>query len=124
VVVAREAYKETVLQGPSAVVALPAACIGKYRALQGHYAIVSILLTGSFVLHEDIGDLNKHGIPYEDCEDRYWSSLIPEPRFACGDYCRGPIGGKEVFEIFGSPTLRVPIGGGSEIKLQRISWIM
>jgi hypothetical protein len=39
VVVAREAYKETVLQGPSAVVALPAACIGKYRALHRHYAI-------------------------------------------------------------------------------------
>jgi hypothetical protein len=34
VVVAREAYKETWLQGPSAVVALPAACIvntGLYR---------------------------------------------------------------------------------------------
>jgi hypothetical protein len=49
VVVTREAYKEAWLQGPSAVVALPAACIGKYRALQGRYAIFSILLTGSFV---------------------------------------------------------------------------
>jgi hypothetical protein len=49
VVVAREAYKETMLQDPSAVVALPAACIDKYRALQEHYAIVSILLTGFFV---------------------------------------------------------------------------
>jgi hypothetical protein len=50
VVVAREAYKETGLQGPSAVVALPAAGIGKDRVLQGHHAIVSILLTGSFVV--------------------------------------------------------------------------
>jgi hypothetical protein len=49
VVVAREAYKVTWLQGPSAVVSLPAACLvntGPYRGT----TLFSILLTGSFVI--------------------------------------------------------------------------
>jgi hypothetical protein len=49
VVVAREAYKVAWLQGPSAVVSLPAACLvntGPYRGT----TLFSILLTGSFVM--------------------------------------------------------------------------
>ena len=49
VVVATEAYREAWLQGPSAVVALPAACLvntGPYRGT----TLFSILLTGSSVI--------------------------------------------------------------------------
>ena len=52
--VAREAYKEAGLQGPSAVVALPAACLvnaGPYRALRYILHTFDRVLRRSFLMH-------------------------------------------------------------------------
>jgi hypothetical protein len=58
VVIAREAYKEAWLQGPSVVVALSAACLVNTGSYRQRYPIVSILLTESFIKTPKTGVLH------------------------------------------------------------------